>query len=161
MKSCKVFQTTKHGGTNGNKVDRDYMLGGHSGKLQQIWLFSCERQLKKNCQILVLVNHLTGWKYALVILYATETVVVPVLYKKLFCYIGLTEQIHADQSAQFELQLITELCQRQKVDKTHTTPYHSQSNGTMEKNNSVRGKSYRAPLLSRSNMSRAFCCCNH
>ena len=41
---------------------------------------------------------------------------------------GLPEQIHTGQGAQFESQLMTELCQLWSVNKTHTTSYHPQAN---------------------------------
>lgn len=39
---------------------------------------------------------------------ATAPVVAWALDEKVFCYMGLPEQIHTDQGAQFESQLMTE-----------------------------------------------------
>ena len=62
---------------------------------------------------------------------------------------GLPEQLHTDQGAQFESQLLAELCQLWKVTKTRTTPYHPQANGVVERNNRLLGESLRAMLLNR------------
>ena len=62
---------------------------------------------------------------------------------------GLPEQIHTDQGAQFESQLMTELCQLWGVDKTRKTPYHPQANGMVERNNKGLGDSLQAMLLVR------------
>ena len=62
---------------------------------------------------------------------------------------GLPEQIHTDQGAQFKSQLMTELCQLWGVDKTRTTPYHPQASGMVERNNKGLGNSLRAILLAR------------
>ena len=60
---------------------------------------------------------------------------------------GLTEQIHIDKWAQFESQLLMELCQLWGVNKTRTTPYHSQANGIVERNNKGLGDYLLAMLL--------------
>ena len=60
---------------------------------------------------------------------------------------GLPEQLHLDQGAQFESQLMAEFCQLWKTDNTKTTPYHPQSNGVVERNNRGLGHSLQAMLL--------------
>ena len=80
---------------------------------------------------------------------ATATVVATTLDERVFCYMGLPEQIHTDQGAQFESQLMTELCQLWGVEKTRTTPYHPQANGMVKRNNRGIGDSLRAMLLRR------------
>ena len=102
-----------------------------------------------NCWILVLVDHFTRWQDALAIPDATAPVVAADLDERVFCFMGLPEQIHTDQGAQFEPQLMTELCQLLGVDKTRTTPYHPQANGMVERNNKGLGDSLRAMLLGR------------
>ena len=57
--------------------------------------------------------------------------------------------MHTDQGAQFESQLMSELCQLWNVAKTHTTPYHPQANGMVERNNRGLGDSLRTLLLNR------------
>ena len=96
-----------------------------------------------------MVDHFTRWQDALAISDATATVVATALDERVFCYMGLPEQIHTDQGAQFESQLMTELCQLWGVKKTRTTPYHPQANGMVERNNRGIGDSLRAMLLRR------------
>ena len=43
--------------------------------------------------------------------------------------------MHIDQEAQFKLRLIAELCTLWSVRKSHTTPYHPQANGVVERGN--------------------------
>ena len=69
--------------------------------------------------------------------------------QRVFCYFGLPEQLHSDQRAQFENQLMEELCALWRIDKTHTTPYHPQSNGMVERSNRNLGDSLRTLLLRR------------
>ena len=57
---------------------------------------------RENRWILVLVKHFTRWQDALAIPDATAPVVAAALDERVFCYMGLPEQIHTDQRAQFE-----------------------------------------------------------
>ena len=48
---------------------------------------------------------------------------------------GVPSQIHSDQGAQFESNLFQALCRILGIEKTHTTPYHPQSDGLVERFN--------------------------
>ena len=74
------------------------------------------------------VGHFTRWQYALAISDAMAPVVAFTLDERVFWYMGLPEQIHTGQGAQFESQLMTELCRLWSVNKTHTTSYHPKAN---------------------------------
>ena len=100
-----------------------------------------------NKWILVLTDHFSRWQNALALPDATAPTVATQLDERVFCYLGLPEQIHSDQGAQFESQLMTELCRLWGVEKTGTTPYHPKSNGQVERNNRVLGDSLRALLV--------------
>ncbi|XP_067945065.1 uncharacterized protein [Watersipora subatra] len=98
---------------------------------------------------MVLTDHLTRWQDALTLLEAMVLVVASALDEWLFCYMSLPEQIHTDKIAQFESQLMTELCRLCQVDKTHTTHYHLQANGLVTRsatNPGVRRKEVHTTL---------------
>ena len=59
------------------------------------------------------------------------------LEEPVFCYLKVPERIHTDQGAQFESKLMTELCALWGVRKSHTTPYHPQANGVVERGKRV------------------------
>jgi len=102
-----------------------------------------------NCWILVLTDHFTRWADALAIPDASAPTVARVLDQNVFCYFGLPEQLHSDQGAQFQSQLLSDLCRLWGVNKSRTTPYHPQGNGVVERNNRVLGDSLRSLLLGR------------
>ena len=102
-----------------------------------------------NRWILVIMDHFTRWQDAIAIPAATTPVVAATLDQRVFCYLGLPEHLHSDQGAQFESQLMEELCTLWRIDKTHTTPYHPQSNGIVERSNRHLGDSLRTLLLRR------------
>ena len=50
---------------------------------------------------------------------------------------GFPEKFLSDQGRNFESGLISELCKLAQVEKVHTTPYHSMTNGQCERFNST------------------------
>jgi len=59
--------------------------------------------------------------------------------------INLLEKIHSDQGAQFQLQLMSDLCKTWGVNQSRTTPYHPQRNEVVERKNRMLGDSLRKP----------------
>jgi len=60
----------------------------------------------ENTWILVLTDHFTRWADALAIPNASAPIVARALDQQVFCYFGLPKQIHTDQDAQFQSQLM-------------------------------------------------------
>ena len=149
VKSCEICQAAKHGGTKGTQGRQRLHVGRPWQRVAVDLVGPMPETSRGNRWILVLVDHFTRWQDALAIPDATAPVVAAALDERVFCYMGLPEQIHTDQGAQFESQLMTELCQLWGVDKTRTTPYHPQANGVVERNNKGLGDSLRAMLLVR------------
>ena len=149
IRSCEICQSAKHGGTAGS-VGTRRLYAGRPWQVVAVDLVGPMPETPRgNRWILVLTDHFTRWQDALAIADATAPTVASVLDKRVFCYLGLPERIHSDQGAQFQSQLMQELCQLWGVTKTSTTPYHPQSNGLVERNNRRLGDSLRALLLRR------------
>ena len=75
-----------------------------------------------NKWILVVISHFTSYQNAIPIPDATAPVAAATLDQRVFCYLGLPEQLHSDLGAQFKSQLIEELCILWRIDKTNKTP---------------------------------------
>jgi len=65
------------------------------------------------------------------------------------CYFELPEQIHTDQGAQFQSQLMGDIRWIWGVNQSQTTPYHPQGNGIVERNNRMLSYALRSLLLGR------------
>ena len=88
-----------------------------------------------NCYILVAENYFTKWLEAWAIPNQEAKTVAQKLLEEMFLRFSLPDRLHADQGRQFEGKLIEELCKLLQVEKTHTTPYHPQGDGLVERAN--------------------------
>ena len=50
----------------------------------------------------------------------------------MFCRYAIPEQLHSDMGAQFESKVIQAISKLLGINKSHTTPYHPQSDGLVE-----------------------------
>ena len=85
--------------------------------------------------VLVAVDYFTRWVEAYGIPNQEATTVGRKLVDEMFCRFSPPEQLHSDQGRQFESELVKEICKLLGVRKTHTTPYHPQGNGMVERFN--------------------------
>ena len=139
--TCEVCQAAKQGGTRA-AGGRQRLYAGRPWQKVAVDLVGPMPETSRGRKwILVLMDHFTRWQDALPLVDATAPVVAATLDERVFCYLGLPEQLHTDQGAQFESQLLAEFCHLWKVTKTRTTPYHPQANRMVERNNRLLGDS--------------------
>ena len=83
--------------------------------------------------VLVITDHFT--KYAVAILTRNQTAktTADVFYNKFILHYGIPTKLHRDQGANFESDIIKELCNIMKMTKTSTSVYHAMGNGCMER----------------------------
>ena len=144
---CEVCQVAKQGGTT-PAAGRRRLMAGRPWQLVAIDLVGPMPKTKDGNQwILVVSDHFTRWCDGLAIPDATASTVARALEEKVFCYLGIPEQLHSDQGAQFDGSLMHELCDIWGVEKSRTTPYHPQANGIVERNNRTLGDGLRVKLL--------------
>ena len=149
INTCEVCQMAKTGGKV-NPGSRQRMYAGRPWQKVAVDLVGpFPETIRGNKWVLVVMDHFTRWQDAIALPDATAPTVASTLDERIFCYMGLPENIHSDQGAQFEGQLMSELCQLWKVEKTRTTPYHPQANGMVERNNRALGDALRTLLLKR------------
>ena len=85
-----------------------------------------------NIYVLVASGYFTRWAEAYAIPNQVAETVAKNLTNEMFCRFSIPEQLHSDQSRQFESKLISEMCKVLKICKTRTTPYHPEGDGLVE-----------------------------
>jgi hypothetical protein len=94
--TCEVCQVAKNGGVTGATGKRRLHAGRPWQKLAVDLVGPMSCTPRGNKWILVITDHFTRWQDALAIPDATAPVVAAALDERVFCYLGLPEQIHAD-----------------------------------------------------------------
>jgi len=98
----------------------------------------------------VVTDHFVQWADVLASPDVSTPTVAKALDQQVFCYFGLLKQIHSDQGAQFQLQIMSDLCKIWGVKKSQKTPYYLQGNRVVERNHRMLGDSLRSLLIGKS-----------
>ena len=147
VQPCTTCQATKHGGLRAMRGHRRLQAGRPWQWVAIDLVGPLPQTSRGHSWLLVVSDHFTRWCDAIPIADGKAPTVARALDERVFCYMGLPEQLHSNQGANFQSTLFKELCQRWRVDQTRTTPYHPQGNGVVERNNRALGDSLRAALL--------------
>ena len=122
VQCCEICQRAKTGGLHPAQGRRRLHAGRPWQKLAVDLVGPMPETPRGNKWILVISDHFTRWQDAFPLPDATAPTVATFLEERVFCYFGLPEQLHSDQGAQFEGQLIAELCELWSIKKTRTRP---------------------------------------
>ena len=90
-----------------------------------------------NKYILVVSDYFTRWVEAFGIPNQEAVTVANCIVDSVFCRWGVPGQLHSDMGAQFESVIIKEISEILGINKTHTTPYHPQCDGLVERLNNL------------------------
>ncbi|CAH8628181.1 unnamed protein product [Schistosoma guineensis] len=88
-----------------------------------------------NRYILVMVDYFTKWCEAVPLPQQDAPTVARAFIDHWVSRYGAPVSLHSDQGPAFESHLITEICRLLGIKKTHTTAYHPEGNGLVERTN--------------------------
>ena len=111
--------------------------------------------------ILIITDHFTKFALAVPTKNQTAKTTAEAFLNEFIVHYGIPTRPHSDQGANFESEIIKELCKLTNINKSHTTPYHSQGNagperfnrtllnmlGTLENNQKSDWKKYVSSLV--------------
>src|SRR6266498_26041 len=90
-----------------------------------------------NRYIVVAMDYFSRWPEVRPLKIANVDTVVTFLYKKIICRFGASRILQSDRGIYFVNELIQRLTRRFKVKHSLSSPYHSQSNGLVERFNKM------------------------
>ena len=85
--------------------------------------------------LLVITDHYTKYAVAVPTKNQSAIVTAQALFNNFIVHYGFMKRLHSDQGAQFEGNVIKELCKLAGIVKSRTTPYNPASNGITERFN--------------------------
>ena len=85
--------------------------------------------------ILIIGDHFTKWYEAIPLPYQTAVTTVNALVDHWISRFGCPHSLHSDQGRNFESKLYEQLMHLLEMNKTRATPFHPQSNATIERMN--------------------------
>ena len=85
--------------------------------------------------VLVITDHYTKFAQAIPTRNQTAKTTAEAFYNGFVIHYGIPTRLHSDQGANFESEIIKELCNITNMKKSHTTPYHPQGNSGPERFN--------------------------
>ena len=88
-----------------------------------------------NLYVLVAGDYFTRYMEVYPIPNQEAVTVAKKLTDELFLRFSTPEQLHSDQGRQFESDFIVEVCKLLHIEKSQTTPYHPQGDGSVERYN--------------------------
>ena len=88
-----------------------------------------------NKYILVVSDYYTKWTESFPMPNMEAQTVAKIIVEEVVARFGVPAVIHSDQGSQYESRLFQGMCQLLGIQKTHTTPYHPQSDGMVERFN--------------------------
>ena len=85
--------------------------------------------------ILVITDHFTKYAVAIPTTNQTARTTADAFYNNFIINFGIPTRIYSDQGANFESNIIKQLCEIHNIKKSHTSIYHPQGNGITERMN--------------------------
>lgn len=135
ISGCEVC-TRRKAATQSNKAPMHLVYSGYPlERIATDILGELPQTANGNKYILVVADYFTKWTEAFALPNIEAKTVAAKIVEEFIVRLGVPEVMHSDQGPQYESRLFQEMCKLLDIQKTHTTPYHPQSDGMVERFN--------------------------
>ena len=98
------------------------------------------RTYRENRWIITAIERSTGWPIVKAVKDATEQTVIDFIHKEIFSVYGIPYEVLSDNGSNLVSIATESFLATTKLKHRHTTPYHPQTNGKLERFNGILGK---------------------
>ena len=89
----------------------------------------------RGVSVLVMTDHFTRFVRAVVAPNQKAETTAELLYREFFMVLGFPRRVVMDNALALKSRVMEQLCERLNIEKCHTTPFHPQTNGQVERMN--------------------------
>ena len=130
--SCQICSQNHHHNSSGKARLQPIEVGEPLTFWAMDYMGPLPETIRGNKHILVIMYHFTKWCEAFAIKDQKASTVADILVSKVFSRFGLPAVLHSDQGANFESNLMHDICNLTGSAKSRTTTYHPQCDGWVE-----------------------------
>ena len=135
IQTCEMCQRRKRGCKPAKSPLMVQASGNPNERVAMDVIDHLRTTVNGNCCILTITDYFTKYVVAEPMPDQKATTIAKTFRKSWIKYFGAPHVLHTDQGTSIDGWLMRELCKMLHIDKTHTTPYHPQSDGQVERFN--------------------------
>ena len=133
VKSCDVCQRSKVDRKGNHLPLNPIAVGSRFSRVHTDILFSMPKTKEGYQDILLIVDSFTKWTECFPLKTQEAIEIADILYNEFITRYGATRSIVSDRGRNFMSKLVSALCELFEIKRFHTSSYHPQTNGTVER----------------------------
>ena len=135
IKTCAVCQKRKKPHTHAQAPSKPYISGCFNERVAMDLVGSFKKSQRGNSYVLTITDNFSKYSRAVALPDQKAKTVADAFIDRWINDFQPPMQLHTDQGGNFESDLMQQICDLYKIEKTRTTPYHPQGNAQCERYN--------------------------
>ena len=135
IKTCATCQRRRKPHQNAQAPSKPYTSGSFNERVAMDIVGPMKQSQRGNKYVLAITDHFSKFSRAVPLPNQTAETVATAFIERWIHDFAPPMQLHTDQGANFDSELMHQVCTLYKMEKTRTTPYHPQGNAQNERYN--------------------------
>ena len=140
IKTCLTCQRRKKPHMHAQAPSKPYISGCFNERVSMDLMGTYKKSQRGNIYILTITDHFSKFSRAVALPDQKAKTVATAFIERWIHDFQPPMQLHTDQGGNFESELMHQVCDLYKIEKTRTTPYHPQGNAQCERYNQSIGQ---------------------